>query len=259
MGYSSKYLDSIKICFYHNQTLDLENDTALCSNEFLTLGVDSTYSSWLWSTQDTINKIILDGSNFTAGIHELSLQVTDTNGCDYSDTINIEVFLNSQLYLGKDTTICENHIITLNGDSSFCNWYWSTNDTSILLKINGSDFGVGTHNFYLSAMDSNNCISRDTIVITINDCSGINLSDSFNYSIYPNPAKDYLKVVFSKPLDAELKIKIFNVEGKQVIETNVIEGQKYLKFPVGSLNSGVWYFQIIENNEIIGKGKFVKQ
>lgn len=79
----------------------LGNDTAIAlgSNLFLTAPNNSTY---LWSNGSTLSQILIDSSNFYIGLNSISLDIIDSQGCLYKDTILVTIGLTTEI---KDNTI----------------------------------------------------------------------------------------------------------------------------------------------------------
>ncbi len=80
--------DSAHLELYPLPVVDLGNDTTLCGDE--TWLVDAgNYASYIWSTGDIINPILVDGRRSEP--EALWVEVTDYHGCIGSDTLILEV------------------------------------------------------------------------------------------------------------------------------------------------------------------------
>lgn len=77
------------------------------------------------------------------------------------------------------------------------------------------------------------------------------------FSIHPNPAKNELFIT-SKNTTQNLKVKIFNIEGKLLYTQNLeIENQN--SFDVSSLTSGIYFLNIEDENGNSTIKKFIKE
>jgi len=133
-------------------TLDLGNDTAFCAGETIQLN-GGNFASYLWSTQDvTAGLLVSNAGNY-------HLLVTDSNGCQASDSIEISAYDLPQFTLGGDTAFCSGESIVLN-PGSFESYLWNTAATIATLTITTG----GTYN--VEVTDSNNCQNADTIEVT---------------------------------------------------------------------------------------------
>ena len=89
------------------------------------------------------------------------------------------------------------------------------------------------------------------------NCDGIITSIAFNnlevFSFYPNPVKD---VMYIKTVENIKNIKILNVFGSTVYETNLSKSNEIL---LSQLSDGIYIIQVYSsNNLLIATNKFVK-
>ena len=81
--------------------------------------------------------------------------------------------------------------------------------------------------------------------------------DNRKFAIYPNPAKNEL-ILTLKNTTGNLKIKIFNIEGKLLSTQNtVLENQ--ISIDVSQLSSGIYFLNIEDENGNTAMKKFIKQ
>ena len=84
--------------------VNLGPDTVLQSNQSILLDAGSMYSSYLWSTGDTTQTLLVNIGNAGVGQSDIWVMVTDANGCMGTDTISI------MFVTGIENAIRENHI-----------------------------------------------------------------------------------------------------------------------------------------------------
>lgn len=101
-----------------------------------------------------------------------TITVTDSMGCTAIDSILITLFVPAVINLGNDTAICQGDIITLNAGSGFSSYLWQNGTT--LQTLNASV----TDQYFVTAVDPNGCIVKDTMILTINPLPIIGLSDT---------------------------------------------------------------------------------
>ncbi|MCY7410763.1 MAG: aryl-sulfate sulfotransferase [Chitinophagales bacterium] len=84
--------------------------------------------------------------------------------------------------------------------------------------------------------------------------------DKFSFSIYPNPAQQYLFIASDSEFEGNAEVNIFDLEGRLIltIRKTVIAGEKEIKIDVSILHSGVFIAEI-KSNCINQKFKFVKE
>ncbi|MBL4590317.1 MAG: T9SS type A sorting domain-containing protein [Alphaproteobacteria bacterium] len=142
--------------------INLGNDTSFCLGNTINLEVDSLYVEYMWSNASTSQGIVADtlGNYF--------VMVTDSNGCTGEDTLEIiNLFTNPVIDLGNDTSFCQGKTITLEVITLFDNYMWSDGSTSQSTTANSS--GV----YFLQILDTNNCMSSDTIIVNVANCDSV--------------------------------------------------------------------------------------
>ena len=97
------------IYYYLNYNLifDLGNDTTICSNSFLEIGVQNIYMTYLWNNQAITNFITVNSPGTYV------LQISDSAGCTSVDSINVNLnsldFEKFKKILENDLYILEKH------------------------------------------------------------------------------------------------------------------------------------------------------
>jgi gliding motility-associated-like protein len=140
-------------------------DTVICNNATITLAPNPNYinSTYTWSngTSNATNTV----SN--AGLHWL--QLTDSKGCKYRDSITISFKTLPNYSLGNDTAICQKDTITLNATvAGATNYTWNTTATTATIK-------AFTTNTYWCDVNKEGCIYRDSINLLVKPLPLVNL------------------------------------------------------------------------------------
>jgi gliding motility-associated-like protein/uncharacterized delta-60 repeat protein len=131
--------------------LQLGNDTSFCEGSHLTLHSPISGQSYLWSTGDVTDSIVVSQT----GNYSLSV---NSNGCIIMDTILVTVTNNPVLYLGNDTTLCTGTTITLVVELPFSTILWDDNSTL-------PERTVSKAGRYSVSVSLKGCSMADTIVI----------------------------------------------------------------------------------------------
>ena len=76
------------------------------------------------------------------------------------------------------------------------------------------------------------------------------------FNIYPNPVNDILNIKVAE-LNSNSTITIFDIAGKMVLSSTLKNGLNTMN--VNSLNSGIYFYAIKQNNEIIETKKLIIQ
>jgi len=78
-----------------------------------------------------------------------------------------------------------------------------------------------------------------------------------NAKLYPNPAKDEVMIEFGNALKTNAVLEIYGYAGN-VLQTFVLQtGYQFISVSIKELKSGIYYYRIISNNEVIAKDKLL--
>jgi gliding motility-associated-like protein len=140
-------------------------DTVICNNASITLAPNPNYinSTYTWSNATTNATNTVNN----AGLHWL--QLTDSKGCKYRDSITISFKTLPNYSLGNDTAICQKDTITLNATvAGATNYTWNTTATTPIIK-------AFTTNTYWCDVNKEGCIYRDSINLLVKPLPLVNL------------------------------------------------------------------------------------
>jgi hypothetical protein len=86
---------------------------------------------------------------------------------------------------------------------------------------------------------------------------GNELVNNLSWSIYPNPANDFIEIQFSKNDLASYDILILDITGKEIYTQSIEES----KIDIKALNGGLYFIKLKnkKTGNIIGVKKFVKE
>jgi len=68
--------------------------------------------------------------------------------------------------LGEDTTLCGADSLVLSINNTYESYLWSTGDTTALIVLDSTSFGLGTDTLWAMATDINNCQTRDSMLLS---------------------------------------------------------------------------------------------
>jgi len=81
-------------------------------------------------------------------------------------------------------------------------------------------------------------------------------SSSSTMKIYPNPAKESVNILFDRPVNEAVNIRIMNTNGMEVYSSRVIPAEKKIQLDVSGLSSGM-YIVSIQTKDFINKEKVI--
>lgn len=138
----------------------------ICAGQSTTLTATGG-SKYVWSTQDTINSIVVSPTQSQSYV----VTVTNAYGCVASGAVTVTVNALPQLTFNGNTTICAGNTTTITaiGANSYS---WSTGAQTA--NINVSQAGV----YYVTATNAQNCSRTDSVLVTVNPKPQVQIAGS---------------------------------------------------------------------------------
>lgn len=99
----------------------------------------------------------------------------------------------------------------------------------------------------------NNSARMDDLSITVTPTASLEDLQKFNFTAYPNPAKDHINLSASKAID---KIEIYSLLGQQVKHVSLNKTQS--RVDVSSLSNGIYIVKAFIE-DAVGTYKFIKE
>ncbi len=153
--------DTVNVHIVPAVSVNLGNDTTLCTGQNLTLDAGNAGSGYSWSngaTTQTINVSV--GGTYS---------VTVTAGtCTDVDTITVTFNVAPVVNLGNDTTLCAGQPITLDAGNAGSIYQWSNGATTQTISP------TTTGNYWVIA-SVGTCTDRDTLTVTFTALPVVNL------------------------------------------------------------------------------------
>tara|TARA_Y100000782_G_C10189046_1_gene269146 strand:- start:2399 stop:6958 length:4560 start_codon:yes stop_codon:yes gene_type:complete len=135
----------------------LGSDTAYCSNETfaVTLDAGNAGASFEWNDGSTTQTLVVD----TAGTY--SVEVTNSNNCSVTDTVEVVENVAPVVALGNDTAYCsdEAFAVTLDAGNAGASFVWNDSSTAQTLAIDSAG------SYFVEVVDANNCSATDTLEV----------------------------------------------------------------------------------------------
>ena len=162
--------DSITLVVDPPPTVAISNDTIVCQNTSVNLTA-SGGNSYNWAPATGLNvtnaaSVIASPATTT----QYTVTVTTVNGCVAKDSVEITVNTFPAVQLSSDTTICitAHAVLSASGGTTYS---WSpatglnvTNAASVIAS-------PATTTQYTVAVGSNGCVSYDSVLVTVMNCS----------------------------------------------------------------------------------------
>ena len=141
----------------------------LCSGSMAPLSVNENYTTYQWSTGDTIPTIQID----SAGIYTIT--VTDSSGCTGMNSVNIVERPGLTVEISGDTAFCEGGTASLSVSPFGAEYEWSTG------SISGFILADSAGTYTVTVTDANGCTGIDAITITSSPTLAVEISGDTSF------------------------------------------------------------------------------
>lgn len=208
----------------------------LCPNSSVTLDAGAGRDSVRWSTNATTQTIAVT----TPGTYYVDVY---KYGCSNRDSVTVGLYTVVPVSLGKDTVVCYGDSLVLNAQQTGATYLWQDASTQSSFKV----LAAGT--YHVSRTDMNGCVTRDTVTITFDSCS-VSIKEiglDSDISIYPNPAKDVIRLKFNSNQSAVYAIGIYDLRGKLLKATTVeVESGANAGISIEDMKAGMYVIKIAD-------------
>ena len=227
--------DAVSATVFSLPIVALGNDLNICQG-FVSINAGNPGSSFLWNTGATTQSILVN----SGGTYIVT--VTNVNACSSRDTINIVMNAPSVNYSETQTQVCQNGgIVTLTPGTPAGGTYSGPG-------VSGNQFnpvvaGLGNKNVIYAFTDSAGCVGRDTSVINVIVCAGINELTKAGISFYPNPGSDYFYLNTTQIADL---VTVIDNYGKEIL--NFTPNKNNLMLDMSKEAKGVYLLRIKDKN-----------
>ncbi|NOZ35860.1 MAG: T9SS type A sorting domain-containing protein [Chlorobi bacterium] len=238
----------------------ISGDNTICEYKTTDLTINLTGTApWSITYTDgtnSFNKITSDNpyifSVSDAGTYQITaLSDANCTGTSFSGSAIVNVNPIPNVNLGHDTTITVNDTLVLYAGEGLVSYLWNDNSTEDTLAVIGADSGIGNYEFYVTVEDGNTCENSDTINVSVEQGSSINLFDKSNLKIYPNPSSG---IYFIEGVDIQnvTHIRILDINGRIIQE--IKPDAELVKINIQNEPAGIYFIRIINKKE----DKFIK-
>ncbi|GAB4130848.1 MAG: hypothetical protein Fur0041_00520 [Bacteroidia bacterium] len=232
--------DTINVTINSLLTVNLGADTTQCGGS-VTLDAQNQGALYLWSDNSSSQTLVASAS----GTYYVT--VTDQNGCQGSDTINVTInTLPNVTASASATTVClDDANVTLTGSPVGGTWSGSS--------VTGNSFdpsvGVGAYTLTYTFVDSLGCSNEASVIVNVNACTGVNENNVFaGINMYPNPNNGEFTVAATADL-GRLVIIVTDAQGRTVYsaQENNVQAGFSKQITLGDVASGIYFVRMTAN------------
>ena len=133
---------------------------------------------------------------------------------------------------------------------------YTFDDLILPISINYDLFSHKLLNEISYQWDNNLWINNTNIQYYYSNFNNLGISDvnTNNFNLYPNPAHDFIYIDLVNSCSENVSFKLYDLLGNKILETQL---NKNNKIDIAGLNTGIYIFQINNNNNIFD-GKLLK-
>lgn len=158
-----------------------------------------------------------------------------------------------------DTSFCEQSSGIIPSSIANTGGTFSANNNLIINQntgeINASSFlAVNSPYTVYYELSTNNCISRDSVILTANICT--NNEELFianQVTLFPNPSDGKFDMVLKNTQPEDIVVEVFDIQGKRIDETVFPSGNTHHSFNYSHLQNGVYFIRLTSQNDIVTK------
>jgi gliding motility-associated-like protein len=151
-------------------TLSLGADTSLCPGNQLRLRAGSGFRQYQWHDGST------DSSFTVTAPGTYHVRITDACGSVFRDTLVVHLRTAEPIDAGPDLRVCIGDTVQLRAPAGYSEYQWSNNQG--MPTFSGdilTERPIRNTTYFLQATGSPGCMAYDTLTVTVNQPSGINL------------------------------------------------------------------------------------
>lgn len=180
----------------------------------------------------------LETMGYADGTFSSTVLTSNSLGC-YSE---VEVVVNT-IDLGPDRISCDSvGPVVLFAGLGYNSYTWNN------VNNNYNAYPVTESGVYIvEAVDSYNCTISDTVIVTVNNCTGIDENESLvSVSLYPNPVQDNATLAIESVKNQELQVRITDMQGRtlQNYTVQAMQGSANFNIDASALKPGVYMIQL---------------
>jgi hypothetical protein len=78
-----------------------------------------------------------------------------------------------------------------------------------------------------------------------------------NFIVFPNPASSYAFVKLLTPITQDLKLELYNAEGRLIYIQQVLPGEELIPVPLHEFDAGLYLVRLVSNTKILGTERLI--
>lgn len=203
--------------------------------------------TWMPGSYSTSIVTGLPAGNYTVTVSDVTCSTTSTIiSIAQPQPISLSITQIPQPICNGSSAIISS---TLSGGTPAYSYSWSTGSIFSGISVNPL---VNT-SYTLIITDANGCNGSAITTVSVTDCTNINSlsSNGGSFSVYPNPCGDEFSLNYIGEIDEIVLVNALGIVVKKIKYTSN-------KINIRDLSQGVYFLQILRNEERIGTSRILK-
>ncbi|MCX6220237.1 MAG: PKD domain-containing protein [Bacteroidia bacterium] len=185
-----------------------------------------------------------------------TVQATIENVCQKTTSFTL---LSKPLWHSSSVDGVNNFTVLAPVDGVQYEWNFGNGITKIGPSVSYNFQKDGIYDVQLKAVGLNGVSESTKQVVVMKSVATTDVINKSEVDLYPNPAKEIIRVDFKNPAEGTLKVEIKNLSGRSVyIEQITNDGSSHADINIQNLNAGMYVLRISNDQRIIGEKKFIK-
>ena len=168
------------------------------------------------------------------------------------DSVVLNVKPAPDISLGEDTIICKNHTLELTVEEGYEHYLWSDGSAGSSITVDSTNTQDGENIFWVEVEANNGCITADTLVVTREDCAGIQQFADANIRVFPNPTESKSQLVVNGSWEG-FRLTVMSSSGQEILIKQIPGGSglKQVLIDLSNEQSGTYYINLRTKNTSI--------
>ncbi len=158
---------------------------------------------------------------------------------------------------------------TLNGQNNFTviaplegvqyEWDFGNGITKTGTSVNYNFQQDGVYDVVLKAVSTNGTSESLKQIVVANKMTDTSVLQEIELGVYPNPAKEILRVDLKNPAEGVMTLEIKDISGHSVyLEKLANDGSSHTDINIQNLKAGIYLLRVVNEKGVIGERKFIK-
>lgn len=161
--------------------------------------------------------LTFDAGVFEPGKYHANMVISSNDPDEPVLRVPVDLVVSGPPDIGPDTSFCGHLYVTLDAGEGFAGYHWSDGGVTRIHTVDSSLLETGTTVLWVDVTDLGGTVQRDSISVTLTDCSSIfEFSSGLTVTIYPNPSRGMFTVEAAGAVE-NIMLNLTDLAGRPVL------------------------------------------